>query len=158
MIGRKKGRPSWRPPRQPSLASHGRRPHFGYRRGRDNTEMTMWNYSGLSVLTSLMIPVELEVQATVIVRVHCSWHDDACCRQARREHPSTRSYLRAGQASAKEWAKRRSNEALAQRPPVTARTALTTLDWQKVRGRVVRKRESDSSNMCVKALSRASVL
>ena len=99
--------------------------------------------------------LELEAPATVLVLVHCSRDDDARCRQAlpRNILPLVPT-LGAGQASAKEWAKRRSYEALAQRPPVTARKAATTLDWQTVRSRPVSKRESDSSNMCVKALSR----
>lgn len=96
----------------------------------------------------------------VLVRPHCSRHDDGPLPPGASKgnilpHVPT---LGAGQASREQWAKRRPNEALAQRPPVPAREALQTLDWQRVRGRQPWKRESDSSNMCVKALLRASML
>ncbi|KAJ4991352.1 hypothetical protein SVAN01_03250 [Stagonosporopsis vannaccii] len=46
-----------------------------------------------------------------------------------------------------QWAKRRPNEARAQRPPAPGHEALTTLAWRRVRGRRRCERESDSSNI-----------
>lgn len=123
------------------------------------TRLLGWKCSGRSPkVASLTVSLELEAQATVLVRVHCSRHADARCRQARRGSilplvptlGASQASVQSGPVGAPMRLSRRGCLcALARR-----RGRLTGSECRPA----ALRRESDSSNMCVKALSRASVL
>lgn len=79
--------------------------------------------------------LELEVWATLLVHAHYFGMTMLVVIRRIKGTSFLCSYLRGRPSFREEWIKRRSNEALAQRPPVPVRKASKTLDWQRVQGR-----------------------